>query len=513
MICVDIEKFKSSYSLDTENLSKVLDVEPVAYNLKTDCIVETLTYFGWGVEDVEVQISEMASSGIEATASMGEDAPLSVLSKFPHPLYDYFKQRFAQVTNPPIDSLREGAVMSLNMFLGQRGHPMKHIDDVSKRIKIESPILNSNELEAIINQSDSLKKISTLYPIKDALTIGGLELQLNSLCTKVIEAVEQGIDIIHLSDHYQSFEPEVNSYEGLAFIPPLLAVAAVHHGLIDRGIRAQVSIIISTGQAWTTHHAACLVGYGASAVIPYAAYDAVLHWHGQKRIQLAIQRGDLSKTLTADKALENYRKALDKGVLKILSKMGISLLTSYQGAQIFESIGLSDNVLLKVFKGTPSRVGGLDLDDIALENAAFSIKAFPSGDELAGLGSEIEKNKKLFNYGFLNYFKSGEFHHNNQPLVKQLHQAIRSKDFDIFKLYEQSVKSRPPTTLRDTFEFSKARNSIPIEEVESVESIMVRFCTGGMSLGALSREAHETLAIGMNRIGGKSNSGKLSNYL
>jgi glutamate synthase (ferredoxin) len=234
-----------------------------------------------------------------------------------------------------------------------------------------------------------------------------------------------------------------------------------------------------------------------------------------------MQRGDL-KPLTVDKALYNYKKSVDKGLLKILSKMGISLLTSYHGAQIFESIGLSDDVILSAFKGTPSRVSGLTYDEIAAENLEFVRKAYGDGlfaniieiveSQGAGEGAAEEKSKKLFNYGFLNFYKSGDYHHNNQPLIKTLHNAIRNQKPDLYKLYEESVTSRPPTTLRDMMEFvptsQNGRKSLSIDDVESTESIMKRFCSGAMSLGALSREAHETLAISMNRIGGKSNSGE-----
>ena len=439
------------------------------------------------------------------------------MSPFPHTLYDYFKQRFAQVTNPPIDSLREGAVMSVNMFLGARGSPVAPNSHKVQRVKIESPVLNAEELRVLETLPGiSMTKLSTLYPLTTALTMGGLEATLNALCDAAVAAVEEGATVINLSDE----DSEATPYTTHGFIPPLMAVAAVHHRLIDAGLRASASIIVSTGQAWSTHHFACLIGFGASAVVPYGAFAAIVNWHGQKRNQLAMGRGDLSKVSAAD-AMYNFRKSIDKGLLKILSKMGISLLTSYQGAQIFEGIGLSDDVMLKVFKGTPSRVAGLTFDDIAAENADFHRKAY--GDEIfANFASKVENGEgvvtdkagskpisKLFNYGFLNFLKTGEYHHNNQPLIKTLHSAIRNHDADLYQLYEQSVTSRPPTTLRDALKFNEgARAPIPLEEVESAESIMKRFVTGGMSLGALSREAHETLAIAMNRIGGKSNSGE-----
>jgi glutamate synthase (ferredoxin) len=476
-------------------------------------LIFSVQLFGWGTEDVEVQISTMAAEGIEATYCMGDDAPLAALSALPHTLYDYFKQRFAQVTNPPIDPLREGAVMSLAMFLGPRGNPLSPDTQSTTRVKINSPILNSEELKAVSAITGiSMTSLSVLYPLHDAVTLGGLKAKINQLCDQAIAAVKAGANVLNLSDRLSD---DSSSWKDLSYVPPLLAVGAVHHSLIRAGLRPQVSIVVTTGQAWATHHFACLVGYGASAVVPYAAFDAVINWHGQKRHQLAMQRGDLPK-LTTEQALANFRKAIDKGLLKVLSKMGISLLTSYHGAQIFEALGLSDDVVLEAFKGTSCRVGGMSYDDIAAECADFSRRTF--GDaQFENLALQVEKvdtggRAKLFNYGFLNYFKSGEYHHNNQPLVKTLHSAIRNHDLNLYQLYEESVTSRPPTTLRDVMQFTdpikSGRQPVPLEEVESAESIMKRFATGGMSLGALSREAHETLAIAMNRMGARSNSGE-----
>lgn len=461
----------------------------------------------------------MAADGVEATYCMGDDAPLAALSSLPHTLYDYFKQRFAQVTNPPIDPLREGAVMSLSMFLGPKDNPNLLPGDrtYNRRVKISSPVINSEELDAISAMPGiEMGSLSTLYDVQDALTAGGLEKQLDCLCEAAIAAVRSGVNILNLSDRPMSSTE--NDLSGLTYLPPLLAVGAVHHALIRSGLRPQVSLVVTTGQAWATHHFACLVGYGASAILPYAAYDAVINWHGQKRNQLAMQRGDLP-ALSVEKALLNFRKSINKGLLKIMSKMGISLLTSYHGAQIFEAIGLGDEVVLKAFEGTSSRVGGLSFDDIAAETVEFSRKTFGTeafnnmiakveGSENGDAIGESPKSKKLFNYGFLNYLKSGEYHHNNQPLIKTLHSAIRTENPDLYQLYEESVKSRPPTTLRDILEFTLDRPSIPLEEVEPVEEVMKRFVTGGMSLGALSREAHETLAIAMNRLGALSNSGE-----
>lgn len=479
-------------------------------------LITKQSFFGWGTEDVDFQISAMASTGNEATFSMGDDAPLAALSSMPHTLYDYFKQRFAQVTNPAIDPLREGAVMSLNMFLGPRGDAINDpdfADAKDQRVKIESPIMNTAEFETVCaNSNVNAATVSTLYPLTDALSQGGLKAQLNIVCENAVNAVLRGSTVINLSDM-----PSGDSVDsGLTYVPPLMAVSAVHHELISLGLRTNASIVVTTGQAWSTHHFACLVGYGASAIIPYAAFDAVINWHSQKRTGFQMRKGEIP-TISAETAMTNYRKAADKGLLKILSKIGISLLTSYHGAQIFEGIGLADEVILDAFKGTPCRMPGLTFDEIAAETADFSRVTFGDShfdgmvQKVEGLPKEggADTPSKLFNYGFLNFFKSGDYHHNNQPLVKNLHSAIRTGDLDLYKKYEEAVTSRPPTTVRDTLQFRKeGRTPVPLDSVESAEAIMKRFVTGGMSLGALSREAHETLAIGMNRIGGKSNSGE-----
>ncbi|CAN0192586.1 unnamed protein product, partial [Laminaria digitata] len=282
------------------------------------------------------------------------------------------------------------------------------------------------------------------------------------------------------------------------YIPPLLAVGATHHALIEAGVRMKASLVVETGQAWSTHHFACLVGYGASAVHPYLAYQSVLGWWGLQRTQVQMGSGILPK-VSPEEAQANFRLAIESGVLKIMSKMGISLLSSYQGAQIFEAIGIGEDLLQLGFRGTPSRLGGLEVQDLACETASFMEKAF----------GEVGV-KKLANYGYVQFFRSGEYHHNSPLLMKTLHKAIKAEDYSMYDLYMQSLRSRPVTTLRDLLDFGGPgrRQSIPLEDVEPAANIMRRFCTGGMSLGALSREAHETLAVALNRIGGKSNSGE-----
>ncbi|CAN0041385.1 unnamed protein product, partial [Ectocarpus sp. 8 AP-2014] len=359
-----------------------------------------------------------------------------------------------QVTNPPIDPLREGTVMSLEMSLGARGNVMNPKAEDARQIKISSPVLNAAELAAI-RDLDGFKTatLQTVYPLEKGP--GGLQAAVEALTSAAVEAVSGGADVIVLSD---------KTDEGLSsdetYIPPLLAVGATHHALIEAG----ASIVMETGQAWSTHHFACLVGYGASAVHPYLAYKSVLGWWSKPVVQNKMKRG-LVPEVSAEQAQENFRLAIESGVLKIMSKMGISLLTSYQGAQIFEAIGIGGGLLNLGFKGTPSRLGGLETHDLACETASFMEKAF--GDE--GL-------KKLANYGYVQFFRSGEYHHNSPILMKTLHKAIRAEDYSMYDLYMQALRSRPVTTLRDLLDFNGPgrREAIPVEEVEPAEDIMRR---------------------------------------
>ena len=451
---------------------------------------QQLTAFGWSQEDIDMQIADMANAGKETLFSMGDDTPLAVLSSKSRPLYDYFKQRFAQVTNPAIDPLREGLVMGLEMSLGKRADvSTAPKEELAEQLRVKSPILNEAELK-IVRSTVPHTKLSTIYALEDGPD--GLEKALDALCEAAAAAVRGGVEVVELSDYAEAGLGKDETY-----IPPLLAVATVHHYLIAQGLRLQASIVVETAQAWSTHHIACLVGYGASAVHPYLAYQAVKYWHELPRTASLRSRGQLNDVPVED-ALENFRSALEAGLLKILSKMGISLLASYHGAQIFEAIGLGEGVMAKAFKGTPSRVGGLSFAEIAQEVAEWHTLAHPGEEEVT----------KMQNYGFIKFFSNKEFHHNSPPMTKLLHKALNERDYDKYKLFQASVASSPASTLRDMIEPVSDRKPISIDEVEPVERIMERFCTGGMSLGALSREAHETLAIGVNRAGGKSNSGE-----
>jgi glutamate synthase (ferredoxin) len=458
--------------------------------LTSEALLQQQTAFGYTAEDVELIIQSMAINGKEPTFCMGDDIPLAVLSNKPRLLYDYFKQRFAQVTNPAIDPLRESLVMSLSMQLGAKGNILNLKPEDARLLKLESPILNEAELTSIKATEFKTQELSTLYQISTGPN--GLKDAVAKLCQAATAAVESGVEIIVLSD--RSGKQDIGTE--YSYIPPLLAVGAVHHHLIRQGLRLRASLVVDTAQCWSTHHFACLIGYGASAVCPYLALESVRQWWNDPKTQNLMQNERI-EYVTLGQAQSNYRQSIEAGLLKILSKMGISLLSSYHGAQIFEALGLGMDLINLAFAGTTSRLGGLTVAELAQEVIAFHHKAFP----------EIQ-TKKLENYGFVKYKKGGEYHMNSPEMSKALHKAVATKEYDHYEVYQQYLQGRPATALRDLLDFQPDCSSISVEEVESVASIVKRFCTGGMSLGSLSREAHETLAIAMNRIGGKSNSGE-----
>ena len=482
--CLDTQPFVTQ-EIDKEAISDLLE-QQVA--------------FGYTAEDVEMAIVPMASQGKEPTFCMGDDIPLAVLSEKPRLLYDYFKQRFAQVTNPAIDPLRESLVMSLGMRLGARGNLLAPQPEDARLLKLETPVLNEAELAAIKASSFPTAELSTRFAIAEGSS--GLATALTRLCDGAVNAVKDGAQILILSDRI----PDRGLNADQTYIPPLLAVGAVHHHLIRAGLRLKVSLIVDTAQCWSTHHFACLIGYGAAAICPYLTLETIGQWWSDAKTQKLMENGKI-EAISLETAGENYRKAIEAGLLKILSKMGISLLSSYQGAQIFEAIGLGADVIQVAFKGTTSRVGGLSLAELGQEVLSFHALAFPN-----------LTLKKLENYGFVNYRPGGEYHMNSPEMAKALHKAVEAYKagakganqaaYDHYEVYRKYLEERPVTALRDLLEFKPDRAPIDLAEVEGVESIVKRFCTGGMSLGALSREAHETLAIAMNRLGGKSNSGE-----
>lgn len=531
MINVDLEsgEFKDNIRIKSEIASrhpygewianKRKDVKKLEFDSERIYDDPTATFaqatFGWGLEDIGMQIADMAGSAKETTYSMGDDAPIAVLSERPHGLYNYFKQRFAQVTNPPIDPLREGVVMSLAMTLGKKESIYKVSEKGARLIHLESPVLNDAEMKQIKSlayvENGGFKQttLSTRYDLADGPS--GIKKALDDLCDQAVEEVQSGAEVLILSD----FAADQSILDKTTYIPALLSVGAVHHRLIEAGLRMDVGIVVETGAAWSTHHFACLVGFGANAVHPYLALETVKQWHSADRTRKMMTAGKLTKT-TVEEAQENYRKAVEGGLLKILSKMGISLLTSYAGAQIFEAIGLGEEVIDRSFKGTTSRIGGMSLEEIARETVMMR-------PEIA------DAKMKLINYGYYKPIpKMGEYHVNSSDLAKLLHNAIgldkavsaatnrdeaendgvKPASVANYEIFKKSIETAPLANIRDLLDFESDRESISIDEVEPAAEIMKRFCTGAMSLGALSREAHETLAIAVNRVGGKSNSGE-----
>ena len=446
------------------------------------------TACGYTTEDVELVIEHMASQAKEPTFCMGDDIPLAVLSNKVHLLYDYFKQRFAQVTNPAMDPLRENLVMSLKMSLGRKGNILQHEPESARLLKLDSPVLFENDIVRIKNSGFKTNTLRTTFKV--AIGSSSLAEALDQICQQAISLVEQGTEILVLSDKLEELNFEY------PLIPPLIAVGAVHHALIKKGLRQLVSLIVETGQCWSTHHFACLIGYGASAVCPYLALETTRHWFSNPKTQNLIAKGKLP-SCSLESAQTNYKAAVEAGLLKILSKMGISLLSSYHGAQIFEALGLGNEIINLAFCGTSSRIGGLTLNELAAETVNLHSSAFSQ-----------ETKTKLANYGFVQYRPGGEYHINSPDMAKALHRAVRGYNLGNYNIYKKLLYGRPATTLRDLIELVSDQPPIPIEQVEPTNTILERFCTGGMSLGALSKETHETLAIAMNRIGGKSNSGE-----
>ncbi|KAH0933005.1 hypothetical protein HID58_010122 [Brassica napus] len=423
-------------------------------SMETEEILRRQQAFGYSSEDVQMVIESMAAQGKEPTFCMGDDTPVAVLSQKPHMLYDYFKQRFAQVTNPAIDPLREGLVMSLEVNIGKRGNILEVGPQNVSQVVLSGPVLNERELEGLLSDPHLKSEVlPTFFDIHRGID-GSLKKALLKLCEAADEAVRNGSQVLVLSDRSDNPEPTRPA------IPMLLAVGAVHQHLIENGLRMSASIIADTAQCFSTHHFACLIGYGARFLL-----------------FLFI--------------------AVNTGLLKVLSKMGISLFSSYCGAQIFEIYGLGKEVVEFSFRGSASRIGGLTLDELARETLTFWVRAFSE-----------DTAKRLENFGFIQFRPGGEYHGNNPEMSKLLHKAVREKSETAYAVYQQHLANRPITVFRDLLEFKSDRKPIPVGRVEPASSIVERFCTGGMSLGAISRETHETIAIAMNRLGGKSNSGE-----
>ena len=435
--------------------------------------------FGYTYDDATNQILNMAKNGAETIASMGIDTPLAVLSKTKKPLFNYFKQMFAQVTNPPIDAIREKIVTSTTVYIGEDGNLLKESAENCRVLKVNNPILTETDLLKIKNMNEEGFKVQVL-PITYYKNTS-LEKALDKLFVEVDRAYRDGANIIILSDR------DVD--ENHVPIPSLLAVSSVSKYLVRTKKRTAVALIIETAEPRTVHHFATLLGYGACAINPYLAHET---------IKELITDGILEKDFYA--AVDDYNNAVLSGIVKIASKMGISTIQSYQGAQIFEAVGIAKDVVDKYFTNTVSRIGGIDLDDIQREFHELHSSAF---DPL-GLESDIS----LESCGEHNYRSGKEYHRYNPVTIHLLQEATRTGNYEEFKEYTKALDDEMTSELRNLIGFKYPEKGISINEVESVESIVKRFKTGAMSYGSISKEAHETLAIAMNRIGGKSNSGE-----
>ncbi len=452
--------------------------------------------FGYTTEDLKIVMAPMATSGVEAIGSMGNDAALPILSSHSQLLYNYFKQLFAQVTNPPVDAIREELIMSVETTMGPEKNLLRPRPESARQIKLRYPILSNEELEKLRQlrddrqgngrREDGLRSfrsttLSALFEIQEGGD--GLERALAELCQATSQAVENGCEIIILSDRGLD--------RGQAPIPALLAVSGVHHHLIREGNRTRVALVVESGEPREVHHYALLLGYGANAINPYLAFETLSDM---------VQQGILTG-MDYPQSSQNYIKATVKGVVKVMTKMGISTIQSYRGAQIFEAVGLDQKFVDQYFSWTPTRIGGVGIDVIAREVELRHKNAFP--DRPVG-------HQELSEGGHMQWRRHGETHLFDPQTIHKLQCACRTKNYQVFQEYSRLVngQTKELCTLRGLLEFNVAEKPVPIAEVEPIESIVRRFKTGAMSYGSISQEAHEALAIAMNRIGGKSNTGE-----
>lgn len=449
--------------------------------------------FGFTTEDIHDMIVPMLMKGQEPIGAMGNDSPLAVLSDKPQLLYNYFKQLFAQVTNPPIDPIREELVMSLISYIGAEGNLLTEKPGDCKRLELGQPILTNHDMAKLRDVNVKDFKTTTISILFAAL-LGedGFRQSIKDICEQADKAIEDGCNIIVLSDWGLNSE--------MTSLPSLLATGAVHHHLIRSGARGKVGIIVESGEPREVHHFALLMGYGAGAVNPYLVFETIedLYVHDCLPESIEEERNAEGER----KAESNYIKAVGKGLLKVFSKMGISTLQSYNGAQIFEAVGLNGEVIDSYFTGTPSRIKGIGIDSLVKERLKFHKKGYPNAN-----ASPL----RLDHGGKYQWRRDGEAHTVNPDTIANLQNAVRSGSYDVFKKYSKLINDQSETlyTLRGLFEFKiDSKKSIPLGEVEPAGEIMKRFASGAMSYGSISKEAHETLAIAMNRIGGRSNSGE-----
>ncbi|APH04783.1 glutamate synthase large subunit [Bacillus weihaiensis] len=457
-----------------EQLVKLEDQSELLQEEVVSDINERQVAFGYTYEDIQKYLLPVITEGKDPLGSMGNDTPLAVLSERPQSLFNYFKQLFAQVTNPPIDAIREQIVTSSMTLLGTEGNILHPSKENAKRIQLDSPVLTNDQLAQLRLNLHPGFQATTLH----TLFTEDLDYSIKNLCAEADKAIEDGVNILILSDRMMNKEN--------AAIPALLAVGALHQHLVRQGTRTKASLVIESGEAREVHHFAALIGYGVDAINPYLAFATYKE---------AVADGSLD--FEYQEVIEKYCKAVTEGVIKVMSKMGISTVQSYRGAQIFEAVGISAEVVDRFFTGTASQLGGIDLDTIAQEAL------------IRHQGAYAEKIDKALDSGSdFQWRKNGEHHAFNPTTIHTLQWACRKNDYGLFKKYSDAANEERIGFLRNLFSFKSSRASISIDEVESVESIVKRFKTGAMSFGSLSKEAHETLAIAMNRLGGKSNSGE-----
>ena len=444
--------------------------------LTDDDLKTYMKLFQVSFEERDQVIRPMAESGQEAVGSMGDDTPMAVLSKTNRSLYDYFRQQFAQVTNPPIDPLRESIVMSLETCFGPEGNVFDEEPEHAFRVITATPVLSTNKLAAMIDPESDHHMPSRELDLQYNPEQTTLKEAIESICDQAEEAARDNIALIILTDRYID--------KGKLPIHALMATGAVHHRLVKTGLRCGTNIIAQTATARDPHHFACLIGYGATAIHPYLSYRVLRN---------LVDVGEI--LMEPWEAMKNYRKGINKGLQKILSKMGISAAVSYRGAQLFEAVGLNDEIIDLCFDGTPSRVKGADFSDFEEDAKQVSKIAWTS-------------RKPINPGGLLKFIYGQEYHAYNPDVIQYMHTAVRSGDFKDWQKYADSVNKRPVATLRDLLKFKSGIQEISLDEVEPIETIVKRFDSAGMSLGALSPEAHEALAEAMNTLGGRSNSGE-----
>ncbi|MCE7909280.1 MAG: glutamate synthase large subunit, partial [Candidatus Omnitrophica bacterium COP1] len=471
-----------------ENLADIRDLpEPAGKGPAPEktSLLERQQVYGYSREDLRMLLAPMAMDGIEAVGSMGNDAPLAVLSNKAPLLYNYFKQLFAQVTNPPLDAIREELVTSLISTLGSEGNLFAETPEQCRLLSLPYPLLTNRRMQQIreVNR-DGLRSVEISMLCRVSEGVRGLEDRLESIFQEASDAISSGATILILSDRGLDREHLP--------IPSLLATAALHHHLVREGTRTQVGLVVETGEAREVHHFALLAGYGAGAINPYLAFEC---------LEQMIDEGEING-IDLETAVQKFIKAANKGILKVMSKMGISTLQSYRGAQIFEAVGLNSRLIDRYFTGTASRIQGVDLPDVYRECLERFRYAFPQHDARGA--------RPLVSGGQYAWRRDGEYHQHNPLTIAKLQEATRRNHRPTWEEFTELVDNHEHnlSTLRRLLDFKEVHPPVPLDEVESVDSILRRFKTGAMSFGSISKEAHETIAVAMNRIGGKSNTGE-----